>query len=107
MRTLLRRAPLTLALLACAGESSPAAKETPAPSLPPAEATLAVDGGNIWYRVSGTGTGTPVILLHGGPGYGSFYLKPLEELGDNRPVVRFDQLGNRKAVDTSPFGGGK
>lgn len=66
-----------------AGAATPAAAET----------MLPVDGGRIWYRVTGTGTGTPVILLHGGPGVGSFYLKPLEALGDDRPVVRYDQLG--------------
>lgn len=81
-------------LSACTGEKAPASKEAPRE---PVEATLAVDGGRIWYRLSGSGNGIPVILLHGGPGYGSFYLKPLEELGNDRPVVRFDQLGNGKS----------
>ena len=31
----------------------------------------AFDGGRIWYRVFGSGTATPVVLLHGGPGYHS------------------------------------
>lgn len=66
-------------------------------TLPPGEARLAVDGGRIWYKVSGTGQGTPVILLHGGPGYSSYYLKPLEALGTDRPVVRYDQLGGGKS----------
>jgi proline iminopeptidase len=67
---------------------------------------LAVDGGSIWYRVTGTGTGTPVILLHGGPGFSSFYLKSLEQLGDDRPVIRYDQLGSGKSdhiTDTTAF----
>ena len=54
---------------------------------------LAVPGGNIWYRVVGGGRGTPVILIHGGPGNPSVYLKSLEALGDERLVVRYDQLG--------------
>jgi proline-specific peptidase len=58
---------------------------------------LAVPGGRIWYRKTGTGTGTPVILVHGGPGYSSFYLKSLEALGDDRPVIRYDQLGGGKS----------
>src|SRR3954447_12539691 len=58
---------------------------------------LAVDGGTIWYKVSGTGTGTPVILLHGGPGFSSYYLKPLEALSNERRVVRYDQLGGGKS----------
>ena len=54
---------------------------------------LVVPGGQIWYRVVGAGNGTPVILLHGGPGNPSVYLKSLEALGDERLVVRYDQLG--------------
>jgi proline iminopeptidase len=56
-----------------------------------------VPDGRIWYRKTGTGTGTPVILLHGGPGYNSFYMKSLEALGDDRPVIRYDQLGAGKS----------
>lgn len=63
----------------------------------PGEARLAVDGGSIWYKVSGPTTGTPVVLLHGGPGYSSFYLKPLEIIKDEWPVVRYDQLGGGKS----------
>ena len=72
----------------------------------PGEAYLAVPGGRIWYKISGTGTGTPVILLHGGPGYSSFYLKAFEALGNDRPVVRYDQLGGGKSdrvSDTTLF----
>jgi proline iminopeptidase len=67
---------------------------------------LAVDGGRIWYKVSGTGPGIPVILLHGGPGFASFYLKPFEDLGDDRQVVRYDQLGGGRSdrtTDTTLF----
>lgn len=82
-----------------ARETKPSTKPIAAAdtSLPPGEARLAVDGGEIWYKVSGTGTGTPVILLHGGPGFSSYYLKPLEALGADRPVVRYDQLGGGKS----------
>lgn len=58
---------------------------------------LAVRGGRIWYKRSGTGSGTPMVLLHGGPGAGSFYLKPFEALGDDRPIVRYDQMGAGKS----------
>jgi len=67
---------------------------------------LAVDGGEIWYRVTGTGSGIPVMLLHGGPGFSSYYLKSLEALGDDRLVVRYDQLGGGKSdhiEDTTKF----
>ena len=69
----------------------------PAPALGPGEAMLLVPGGRIWYKVSGTGTGTPVMLIHGGPGMGSFYFKSMEGLGVDRPVVRYDQLGAGKS----------
>jgi proline iminopeptidase len=72
-----------------------------APAIPLGEARLAVSGGHIWYKVSGTGTGVPVVLLHGGPGFSSFYLKPFEDLGDDRIVIRYDQLGGGKSDTTS------
>ena len=43
----------------------------------------------------------PAILIHGGPGVPSFYLKPLEALGDERQIVRYDQLGGGKSDRTS------
>jgi proline iminopeptidase len=67
---------------------------------------LEVEGGGIWYRIVGTGTGTPVILLHGGPGFSSHYLKAMEALGNDRPVIRFDQLGSGRSdvtTDTTLF----
>jgi proline iminopeptidase len=99
---------------ACGEKSAPAHSASvqsegrpPAPaSLPPGEAYLPVPDGRIWYKISGNGSGTPVILLHGGPGYSSFYLKPFEALGDDRPVVRYDQLGGGKSdriTDTTLF----
>lgn len=87
-----------LLLTACAQTETATTDSVAAPLHRVIEATLPVDGGSIWYKVSGSRTGTPVILLHGGPGYGSFYLKPLEELGDDRPVVRYDQLGSGKSA---------
>ncbi len=59
----------------------------------PGEGFADVPGGKVWYRVVGTGRGTPILLLHGGPGVPSNYLNPLAALGDDRPVVFFDQLG--------------
>jgi proline iminopeptidase len=105
---------IVAALLAagCSSDSKPAASDTQhvaaaaAPALPAGEALLPVPGGRIWYRKSGTGTGTPVILLHGGPGLNSYYLKPLEALGSDRPVIRYDQLGGGKSDkigDTTMF----
>ncbi len=41
------------------------------------------------------------MLLHGGPGFSSFYLKPFEAIGDERSVIRYDQLGGGKSDTTS------
>jgi len=53
---------------------------------------IPVDGHRVWYRRVGSG-GTPLLLLHGGPGAGHDYLEPLEGLAREREVVFFDQLG--------------
>ena len=93
----------TALLAACArGGDKPAgtpadAAATAGAVLGPGEAWLPVRGGRIWYKVSGTGKGTPMVLVHGGPGAGSYYLKPFEEIGDDRPVIRYDQLGAGKS----------
>ena len=52
-----------------------------------------VPGGRVWYRIVGSGTETPLLLLHGGPGAPSYYLKPFAALADERPVIFYDQLG--------------
>ncbi|HEY7197024.1 MAG TPA: proline iminopeptidase-family hydrolase [Gaiellaceae bacterium] len=55
--------------------------------------SVEVEGGTVRYRVLGEGERT-LVLLHGGPGAGSLYLKPLEGLaGPDRRVVVYDQLG--------------
>ena len=97
----------TLALLVTfATCARPAKQACTGPNLVPGEARLPVHGGSNWYRITAAGHGTPVILLHGGPGYSSFYLKPFEDLADDRPVVRYDQLGGGKSdriSDTTLF----
>lgn len=63
------------------------------PSLVPGEGFVEVTGGKVWYKIVGSGTHTPLLVLHGGPGGLSLYLKPLEALADDRPVIFYDQLG--------------
>ncbi len=62
-------------------------------SLSPGEGFVEVTGGKVWYKIVGSGERTPLLLLHGGPGVGSVYLKPLEALAEDRPVIFYDQLG--------------
>ena len=61
--------------------------------LEPKEGFLTVEGGKIWYEVYGSGNKTPILVLHGGPGYPSYYLNPLKSLAKDRSVILFDQLG--------------
>lgn len=64
-----------------------------APGPTPGEGYADVPGGRVWYRVVGDGPGTPLVVLHGGPGAPSYYLETLSMLGTDRPVVFYDQLG--------------
>lgn len=73
---------------------------------PPTEGYITVPGGRIYYARMGNGPGTPLIVIHGGPGSGSYAYKPFGALGDDRPVIRYDQLGAGKAdhpSDTTLF----
>lgn len=75
-------------------------------TMPTGESRLSVPGGNIWYKVTGSGKAMPLVLIHGGPGMSSFYFKAFEELGNDRQVVRYDQLGGGKSdriSDTTLF----
>jgi len=69
-------------------------------TLTPGEGYIEVTGGKVWYNIAGEGDQTPIILLHGGPGVPSYYLNPLIELSNDRPVIFYDQLGcGRSAQD--------
>ncbi len=58
------------------------------------EGFIQVPGGKVWYRIVGANKpGIPLLTLHGGPGMPSYYMSPLAELADERPVIFFDQLG--------------
>lgn len=61
------------------------------------EGFLEVPGGPVWYRVSGQGRGTPLLVLHGGPGGTSCGFGALAPLGATRPVVIYDQLGSGRS----------
>ncbi len=58
----------------------------------PREGFIEVPGGRVWSRAVGDG-GTPLLCLHGGPGFTHYYLEPLEALAGRRQVIFYDQLG--------------
>ncbi len=59
------------------------------------EGYVNVEGGKIWYKIAGKGNGVPLLLIHGGPGARSCDGIPYYSLlGDERPVIFYDQLGS-------------
>jgi len=60
------------------------------------EGFIDAPGGRIWYRSVGEG-GTPLLCLHGGPGFTHYYLEAMEALADRRQVIFYDQLGCGKS----------
>jgi len=84
-----------LAAAAPAGDAQPASTRQ--------EGFVNVQGGPAWYRVFGSGKGTPLLIVHGGPGGRSRSFEPLAEILDEaRPetVARFQAMipGARLAV---------
>jgi proline iminopeptidase len=57
------------------------------------EGTIAVPGGNVWFKRVGGGAGLPLLAIHGGPGLPHNYLRSLERLANEREVIFWDQLG--------------
>lgn len=58
------------------------------------EGYIEVTGGRVWYQKFNKNiTGTPVIILHGGPGSSSYSLEGLQAIQEDRPVILYDQLG--------------
>lgn len=74
------------------------------PALKPGEGYVNVKGGKIWYRIIGEGKQTPILMLHGGPGGTSRSFYQFASLGEDRPIIIFDQLGSGRSdvlTDTS------
>jgi proline iminopeptidase len=61
---------------------------------PAPEGFIQVPGGRVFYKTMGGGDRTPLLLLHGGPGGRSCGFSVLSELGNDRRVIRYDQLGS-------------
>jgi proline-specific peptidase len=59
------------------------------------EGTVDFRGSRTWYRITGdrAAGAIPLVALHGGPGSTHNYFGPLQRLGEQRPVVLYDQIG--------------
>ncbi len=79
---------ITLILL-CIGINSNALEE--------GQGFIMVPGGPVWYEVHGDGNDIPLLTLHGGPGGTSCGFTRLYGFDDDRPVVRYDQLGSGRS----------
>lgn len=91
LESLLSASSILATLVGC---TSPAQSSSALAALDrPATGFVTVEGGRVAYEVHGTGTRTPLLVLHGGPGIPHDYLANLALLGDERPVVFYDQLG--------------
>jgi proline iminopeptidase len=61
-------------------------------------------GTTIYYEVTGSGTGTPLVVVNGGPGFDHTYLhvtatsSAWDALGKNRRIVFYDQRGTGHSV---------
>ncbi len=69
----------------------------PVPQLKAGEGYVNVKGGKLWYRILGEGKQTPILMLHGGPGGTSKSFYQFASLGEDRPVIIFDQLGSGRS----------
>ena len=67
------------------------------PALKPGEGYVQVKGGKVWYRIIGEGKQAPILMLHGGPGGTSKSFYQFASIGEDRPIIIFDQLGSGRS----------
>jgi proline iminopeptidase len=75
---------------------------TPASAADAQGATFETGGVTIWYEVRGGGSGTPLIVANGGPGFDHSYLlcgDVWDTLAKGRKVVFYDQRGNGRSSE--------
>ena len=84
------------------GAAAPAPPTSSSAPEPASEkgATFETAGVTIWYEVRGGGTGTPLVLVNGGPGFDHAYLTvsdAWDRLSKGRKIVFYDQRGNGRS----------
>lgn len=58
--------------------------------------------GELFFEQSGDSAGTPLVCVHGGPGFTGYYLEPLFELSSDQPVICYDQAGSGRSRERCP-----
>jgi proline iminopeptidase len=74
----------------------------PASAADPQGATFETGGVTIWYEVRGGGSGAPLIVANGGPGFDHNYLlcgDVWDTLAKGRKIVFYDQRGNGRSSE--------
>jgi proline iminopeptidase len=72
----------------------------PVAAADPPGTTFETGGVTIWYEVRGSGTGTPLLVANGGPGFDHNYLlcgDVWDRLAKGRKIVFYDQRGNGRS----------
>lgn len=62
-------------------------------------------GGKLYYEVTGSGAGMPLVVVNGGPGFDHTYLHistAWDTLGKNRRIIFYDQRGNGRSSPLKP-----
>ncbi len=68
-------------------------------------ATFNAPGARIYYEVFGSGSGTPLLVANGGPGFDHMYLHvsgAWDTLGRSRKIVMWDQRGTGRSGPLKP-----
>lgn len=65
--------------------------------LKPISGYVTSPAGELYYERYGSSDATPLICVHGGPGFTGYYLEPLAALSSDIPVVLYDQAGCGRA----------
>jgi proline iminopeptidase len=62
-------------------------------------------GGKLYYHITGGGSGTPLVILNGGPGFDHTYLHvstAWDTFAKNRRIIFYDQRGNGRSSPLKP-----
>lgn len=82
-----------LLLIGCASDPVPTERVNPETGQVTRTGMIPVPGGNVFYEISNPDAdGTPLLLIHGGPGGTSCDFGLFDDQILDRPVIRYDQL---------------